>query len=577
MESTTDRPLISLIRDQPAKVIAISAVSTIGGVIEAMLLVAVTRSGIAVTTGADSISLWRWEGSVESILVIGMVLAVVRFVLSYASAVLTAALVRTTAQNLRDELATAYLRASWPAQQANRVGLLQELLTTFVQEGIQLVTSFARALSAAFSLLALVIIAMLLDVRASAALLIALALLSAVLRPLRSRLRSQASTTSESGVGLATALAEVSQLGLETHVFDVRDAIDHKVRLLNEAHAEHVGSLTKLSQLLPAIYTFLAYLTLLGAVGMVIVLGSSDLTSLGAVLIVMLRSLSYGQTLQGASASMVSRLPFAERHRREVQHFQDDAVDSEGAALDEVRTIEVEHVSFAYEGHDEVLHDMSFQIENHEILGIVGPSGAGKSTLVELLLGLRSPTSGTVRADGRDINEFARHDWSRRVTFVPQQANLVAGTVADNIRFERDGVTHEMIVDAARRAQLHDEIERADGGYDRHLGPSGSQLSGGQRQRLIIARALVERPDVIILDEPTSALDARSEQLMRHTLVAQSESASVVVIAHRMSTLDICDRIMVVQDGRISAIGTPAELLETNEFYREALVLSGLH
>ena len=193
-----------------------------------------------------------------------------------------------------------------------------------------------------------------------------------------------------------------------------------------------------------------------------------------------------------------------------------------------------------------MLNNVDAVIDEYEMVGIVGPSGSGKSTLVQLLLGLRSPTSGAVFADGRDIRTLSRAEWARHVTFVPQQAHLIAGTVADNIRFFRDDVSDERIEHAARLASLHDDVMGWPEGYAREVGEQGGHLSGGQQQRLVIARALVEDPDVLILDEPTSALDVRSEYLVRQTLNGLREHMTVIVIAHRLSTLEICDRIMVV-------------------------------
>lgn len=211
-----------------------------------------------------------------------------------------------------------------------------------------------------------------------------------------------------------------------------------------------------------------------------------------------------------------------------------------------------------------------------EIIGIVGPSGGGKSTLVQLLLGLREPTTGRVLAEGRATRNFSRAEWARLVTFVPQQAHLVAGTVSENIRFLRDDVSEANIEQAARLAQLHGDIANFPSGYDEQVGEGGSRLSGGQQQRLIIARALVEHPDVLILDEPTSSLDVKSEVFIRQTLSDLSEHMTVIVIAHRISTLDICDKIMVLQDGEMRGFAPPTELEQTNAFYRESLVLSGL-
>jgi ABC-type multidrug transport system fused ATPase/permease subunit len=188
---------------------------------------------------------------------------------------------------------------------------------------------------------------------------------------------------------------------------------------------------------------------------------------------------------------------------------------------------------------------------------------------VQLLLGLRTPTAGEVVADGRPIASFRRSDWVRRVTFVPQQPRLVRGTIADNIRFLRDGVTDADVERAARLANLYDDVVAMPGAFAHEVGEGGSNLSGGQQQRVCIARALVEDPQVLVLDEPTSSLDGRSESLVRTTLAGLAGRTTVVIIAHRMSTLDICDRLMVVQHGRVVAFDTPARLQADSEFYRQ--------
>jgi ATP-binding cassette, subfamily B, bacterial len=223
-----------------------------------------------------------------------------------------------------------------------------------------------------------------------------------------------------------------------------------------------------------------------------------------------------------------------------------------------------------------VLRDISFTIAPNEIIGIVGPSGAGKSTLVQLLLGLRDPDEGRIMAADRDISTFDRTEWARKVTFVPQAAHLIAGTIAENVAFLRDDVAQEDVERAARLAHLHDDISGFPEGYQRQVGPHGGHLSGGQQQRLCIARALVEHPDVLILDEPTSALDVRSEHLVRTTLLGLKDRMTVIVIAHRLSTLTICDRIMVIKDGELKDFDTPLHLERSSEFYREALALSGM-
>ena len=375
---------------------------------------------------------------------------------------------------------------------------------------------------------------------------------------------------------LATSLNEVAQLGMELHVFHVQGAARARVdeRIEKARHESQRVSFASTS--IAPIYSGMAYAALVGALTLASFSDSAKLTSLGAVLLVMMRSLNYGQALQGAYTSIASSLPYVDELRKRVAYFDAGRVVDGEAVLNEIGTIEVSGVSFSYVEGEEVLHDLDFAIKRHEIVGVVGPSGGGKSTLVQLLLGLRRPDSGTVSVDGRHIDSFAREEWARKVTFVPQTAHLIAGTIADNIRFLRDDVTLDDVERASRMAHLHDDVVGFPEGYDRQVGDQGGQLSGGQQQRLCIARALVEHPDVLILDEPTSALDVRSEHLIRATLLGLRERMTIIIIAHRLSTLEICDRIMVIQSGELRGFDTPARLEESSDFYREALELSGM-
>jgi ABC-type multidrug transport system fused ATPase/permease subunit len=180
-----------------------------------------------------------------------------------------------------------------------------------------------------------------------------------------------------------------------------------------------------------------------------------------------------------------------------------------------------------------------------------------------------------VLVNGLPLTEVALDDWYRLVTFVSQDTRLFSGSVGDNIKFFRNA-SDDDVERAAKLAHIHDDIVSWPLGYDTPVGERGSQLSGGQRQRLCIARALVEDPDIVVMDEPTSALDVKSESLMRDTLLALGGERTVFVVAHRLSTLSICDRIMVVLGGEMQGFDSPDRLEADNPFYREALVLSGM-
>jgi ABC-type multidrug transport system fused ATPase/permease subunit len=214
-----------------------------------------------------------------------------------------------------------------------------------------------------------------------------------------------------------------------------------------------------------------------------------------------------------------------------------------------------------------VLSDISFAVTSGEAVGIVGPSGAGKSTLVSIILQLRVADEGGYFVNGMPAADFAPTDWHKLVAYVPQEPRLLHASVEDNIRYFRK-LDRAEIEQAARLARIHDDIMSWPRGYDTIIGPRADAVSGGQQQRVCIARALAARPGVLVLDEPTSALDPRSESLLQESLVALKGETTLFIVAHRMTTLDVCDRVMVIVDGRLEAFGTAAGLKRANAYYR---------
>ncbi|HXD96450.1 MAG TPA: ABC transporter ATP-binding protein [Candidatus Acidoferrum sp.] len=234
------------------------------------------------------------------------------------------------------------------------------------------------------------------------------------------------------------------------------------------------------------------------------------------------------------------------------------------------RAVVLERVSYGYEGEGEpVLTDVDLTIARGESIGIVGPSGAGKSTLVDLLLGLLTPTKGRITVDGRDIAGALR-SWQRHIGYVAQEPFVLDDTIRRNVAF---GVADAQIDDrrvtaALRLAQLADFVAGLPDGLDTMLGERGTRLSGGQRQRVAIARALYDEPDVLVFDEATSALDTPTERELIAALEALRGVKTLVVIAHRLTTVRRCDRLAVLRDGRLAAVGAYDELFARDAAFR---------
>jgi ATP-binding cassette subfamily C protein len=234
------------------------------------------------------------------------------------------------------------------------------------------------------------------------------------------------------------------------------------------------------------------------------------------------------------------------------------------------RAIALERVAYTYEGEREpVLVDVSLTIAKGESLGVVGPSGAGKSTLIDLLLGLLEPTAGRITVDGRDIASAVRA-WRRHIGYVPQEPFILDDTVRRNVAFglpDAD-IDDRRVMAALGLAQLADVATALPRGLDTMLGERGTRLSGGQRQRVSIARALYHEPEVLIFDEATSALDTPTERELIAALEALRGVKTLVVIAHRLSTVRHCDRLALLRDGRLAAVGPYEELLARDPAFR---------
>jgi ATP-binding cassette subfamily B protein len=229
--------------------------------------------------------------------------------------------------------------------------------------------------------------------------------------------------------------------------------------------------------------------------------------------------------------------------------------------------IRVEEVSFAYEGGVNVLSNISLHIPAGKMVALVGPSGGGKTTLCHLIPRFYDVTSGKITIDGTDIRDVTLNSLRSQIGIVQQDVFLFAGSIRDNIAYGKGDASDEEIIEAAKRANIHDFILSLEHGYDSYVGERGVMLSGGQKQRISIARVFLKNPPLLILDEATSALDNETELKIQESLEALSKGRTTLVIAHRLSTIKNADEIVVITSEGIIERGSHDELLEKGGHY----------
>lgn len=270
----------------------------------------------------------------------------------------------------------------------------------------------------------------------------------------------------------------------------------------------------------------------------------------------------YGN-LQSALAGAERIVPMLEKSKDNIEETI-----STPPEFDTIRSIEFDHVYFSYDGSDNyVLRDITWSLQEGEFLGIAGPSGGGKSTMMQLLLGFETPTKGTIRINGKDVQDMDLRMIRQSIGYVFQDSHLFKGSIKDNISLFDDAVTLEMVQAAAEKAHLHASVQRLEAGYETPVGYLGSLLSQGQRQLLSLARTLVQNKSLLVFDEATSNIDSHTEELLQQSIGNIKGEKTMIAIAHRLSTLRDATKIIVISEGAIVESGTLEEVLENKGLF----------
>jgi ATP-binding cassette, subfamily B, bacterial len=568
------RPLLG---DRRESIAVLAIGSMLAGFAEAGVLAIVAQVAATLVNGDRRIYLEigpsHMEVTVGALLAIAFVLAAVRVALQILVSFLPARIAAEVQGRLRRRMFTAFTHASWDMQSRDREGHLQEIMTSQIMQASLGALQAATLISWLFTFTILVVSALVLNVVAAAIVLVAAVLLFALMRPINAVGARHARSLSQAQMSYASGVGEANRVAEETRVFGVADAQCRRIDRFITA-AEGLFFRTQfIARLVPNVYQGLVYIVLVGGLAVMYEVGSSHLASLGAVVLLLVRAGLYGQQIQASYTFVRQAAPFIERLDETERRYKASSATAGDRLMPKVQTLTFENVSFEYQPGRPVLSDINFEALGGEAVGVIGPSGAGKSTLVQILLNLRAPDGGQYLINGLPVQQYRQDEWHERVAYVPQEPRLVHASVSENIRYFRD-LDDAAVMRGAQLARIDEDIESWPNGYETIIGPRADAVSGGQQQRICLARALAARPEILILDEPTSSLDPRSEALIQESLTALKHEITLFIIAHRMSTLDICDRVMVILDGRLDAFDTVPLLARTNPYYRSASTLT---
>ena len=472
-------------------------------------------------------------------------------------------------QDMRESLLKKTLDASWPYLLKHRLGHLETLLMVDVRMSTKLFNVTADVLMMITSLIMYLIVAINISPTFTMITLGTGAVLFFIIQPLFNRVRNISRYIATLNKDM---MHHVSQSVLGIKIIKAMS----KENVFRKIGSDYFDRFRR-SEVKMAVFSTLASV-FIQPMSIVLVLSifafsfyfdpNYSFAALVALIYLIHRIFSYIQMLQGNVESINRFTPYLADILSYSVNASENKEDVSGSKQFKFfNNLSFEDVKFSYADSRETLKNVSFSVHKSEMVGFVGESGAGKTTIFDLILRLFQPSSGKILLDGTQISEIDLSDMRKKISYVSQDVFLINDTVENNIGFFDEGISKDDIIEAAKKANIFDFIDSLPEGFQTIVGERGVRLSAGQRQRISIARALAKKPEILLLDEATSALDNESEVEIQKVIEKLKGDMTILVIAHRLSTVMDSDKLFVIENGKIEEQGSPKELLEDKESY----------
>ena len=526
-------------------------------------------SNIVTTTIASGFAFvgipFKFRTIIGLIIVLFFLRSIVLAVSTYIRAFITANFMKKE----MSELVSGTLHAQWSFILQQKAGYVQTTIVRDVQKSVVLLEVLAQAIQSVTGFLMYLAVAISISLNITGLTLILGAGLLLFLRPLVARIRNIAEQTAQLEKSVAHHITEHLS-GLKTvKAFSTEKAVFKKIQD-NLASLRDLFIKNAVTRSLGTIFIQpIGFMFILAIFAFTYRTPEFSIAVFAAVAYLIQKIFVYIDSGQNALHSINELVPYADNISKYKRLTQEESEHSTRATqpFRFKKAITLANVSLAYEGRGEILSGLTASIQKGETVGIVGPSGAGKTSFVDILLRLFKPTNGSIFIDEEDLEHIALENWRKHIGYVSQDLFLLNENIENNIRFYDDSLSHENIVEAAKRAYIYDVIKELPQGFKTYIGDRGVMLSAGQRQRIVLARVLARHPDILILDEATSALDTESEYFVKKTIQELHGSVTVIIIAHRLSTVMEADRIIAINKGKIIEEGSPQDLLKNKNSY----------